>query len=86
MKGVLFLDFDGVLNTPAWCRAKAKCMPPPAAGTEFEPSMVAELNRILAACDLGIVVSSSWRLKPGIDLVAILQSNGVDWALNGIWA
>jgi hypothetical protein len=77
MSGLLFLDFDGVLNTISWCRAKSVGLPPGQALTEFMPQAVQQLNRILKACDVGIVVSSSWRLNPKLDLAAVLDANGV---------
>jgi hypothetical protein len=58
---VVFLDIDGVLNTPEdyarWALA---------AGAReeslFNPQLVARLNRITDATKADIVVSSSWRL------------------------
>lgn len=48
---VVFLDFDGVLTTPA---------------TQFgfgDPNCVRELNRITTITDARIVVSSTWRFQ-----------------------
>ena len=75
---MLFLDFDGVMNTPDWCRAKGAGLPAGQRMTEFAPAAIRELNRILRACDVAIVVSSSWRLEANLDLLKILEANGVD--------
>lgn len=55
---ILFLDIDGVLNsTPkdrdpkAWFKREA----------DFEPDLVARLNRVLKATRCDVVISSSWR-------------------------
>lgn len=77
MSGLLFLDFDGVLNTIAWCRAKSASLPPGQPLTEFMPQAVQQLNHILQTCGVGFVVSSSWRLNPKLDLAAILEANGI---------
>ena len=77
MNLILFLDFDGVLNTDGWCRAKAPGQTPGQRVPEFLPEAVHQLNRILSLGDVGIVVSSSWRLDAANDLPAILEANGV---------
>ena len=78
--GILFLDCDGVMNTVEWCRERAVGLRPDEYFTEFAPHTVAPLNRILAACNLGIVVTSAWRLDERNDLPAILERNGVERA------
>jgi hypothetical protein len=63
----VFLDIDGVLNTPddyaRWCNAKPSTFgPDDQAELLFNPQLVARLNRITEAASAQIVVSSSWRL------------------------
>lgn len=60
---VVFLDFDGVLNTEQYqARLAVEGKPTKDAwGHLFDPRAVANLRRILDATDAGIVISSSWR-------------------------
>jgi hypothetical protein len=85
----VFLDIDGVLNTPEdyarWALAAG-------AGEEslFNPQLVARLNRITDATKADIVVSSSWRLFYSVrgghsfaDLRGIFKRVGVAAAVLG---
>lgn len=60
---VIFLDFDGVLNTERYyARLMAEGKPTDDAwGALFDPEAVGNLRKILADTDARIVVSSSWR-------------------------
>ncbi len=60
---VIFLDFDGVLNTEQYqARLAVEGKPNKDAwGPLFDPRAVENLRRILDATDAAIVISSSWR-------------------------
>lgn len=60
---VIFLDFDGVLNTEQYQAQLAIDGKPTkdAWGPLFDPRAVANLRKILDATSVGIVISSSWR-------------------------
>lgn len=60
---IIFLDFDGVLNTEKYyCELKSKDLPSDDKyGQLFDPEAVANLRKIIDATDARIVVSSSWR-------------------------
>lgn len=60
---VIFLDFDGVLNTEQYQARLAIDGKPnkDAWGSLFDPRAVENLRRILDATDAAIVISSSWR-------------------------
>ena len=60
---VIFLDFDGVLNTEQYQAQLAIDGKPTkdAWGPLFSPCAVANLRKILDATKAGIVISSSWR-------------------------
>ncbi len=60
---IIFLDFDGVLNTEKYyCELKNKELPSnDKYGQLFDPKAVANLRKIIDATEARIVVSSSWR-------------------------
>lgn len=60
---VIFLDFDGVLNTEQYqARLSVEGKPNKDAwGPMFDPRAVDNLRRIIDATDAAIVISSSWR-------------------------
>ena len=62
-KPLLFLDFDGVLNTERhYAELKGNGQPyKDKYGPLFDPEAVANLQKIIKATDARIVVSSSWR-------------------------
>lgn len=59
---IIFLDFDGVLNTEKYyCELKSKGLPSDDKyGQLFDSEAVANLRKIIEATDARIVVSSSW--------------------------
>lgn len=62
-KPIIFLDFDGVLNTEQY-QARLAVYGKPAKdawGPLFDPRAVANLHKIVATTDARIVISSSWR-------------------------
>ncbi len=62
-KPIIFLDFDGVLNTEQYQARLAVDGKPvkDAWGSLFDPRAVGNLHKIVAATDARIVISSSWR-------------------------
>jgi hypothetical protein len=52
---IIFLDFDGVLNSHAWFAARRD-------STQLDPAAVALLNQLIERTDAQVVVSSSWRI------------------------
>lgn len=68
---VLFLDFDGVINT-FHSHTKGD-------GDTFSKLPCKNLNKLLSKVpDLQIVVSSAWRMHGVVRVVEILQKNGID--------
>ena len=57
MKKIIFLDFDGVLNTCWWERK----IPVDKYGYAFDPHAVANLAKIIDETGADIVISSSWK-------------------------
>ena len=57
MKKIVFLDFDGVLNTCMW---ESK-IPIEKYGYAFDPNAVANLAKIIEETGADIVVSSTWK-------------------------
>lgn len=53
MEKYIFLDFDGVLNTP-----KGK----------FDQKAIGKLRRLLERCDAKVIISSTWRLH-GVEYI-----------------
>jgi len=70
---VVFLDFDGVLNS----RASRKRCP----GVELDPFHVKFLNRITEVTGAVITISSSWRMAP--DAIPQLVGAGATAAIAG---
>lgn len=61
-EAIVFVDIDGVLNTPD-DYARLKTLPPDdRVELLFNPQLVARLNRITEVARASLVVSSSWRL------------------------
>ena len=71
---VIFLDIDGVLNTP------------PMYGKKIESENVSIFNKLIELLNkkynVEIVVSSSWRLSSGVN--KILRESGIKTKLKGI--
>lgn len=63
IRPVIFLDFDGVLNTEQYQAQLAieGKLGKDAWGPLFDPRSVANLRKILEATDAAIVISPSWR-------------------------
>lgn len=77
--GLIFLDFDGVLNHPGTWAGRVPLLPGQI-GVPVEPACMARLNRIVARTSAQIVISSSWRDVAGYRDLA------VDLALSGLAA
>lgn len=60
MSPILFLDIDGVLNSPAYARAE-RFERSINSRWPIDPACMARLNAVLAATGAAIVVSSAWR-------------------------
>jgi hypothetical protein len=80
---ILFLDFDGVLNSQAfweWCHAAGKT--PRETSDMLDPEAIKQLNRIVKTTGAHIVVSSSWRLFGDTNtpekLQAVLRLHGYE--------
>lgn len=83
MRRILFLDFDGVLNSVGFYTARQQRPPismPRNRHDDLDPEALARLKRIMEAVpDANIVVSSTWRLNtPVSDLRALLSPFGID--------
>ena len=66
---VIFLDFDGVLNTP---------------NGYWHPECMEQLNRIVKQTGAVIVVSSSWKISHGVDaLRELLKGNRFQGSIFG---
>jgi hypothetical protein len=66
MKPVVFLDFDGVMNSKMWFEThheELKDLPfLERASKELDPQLVARVKRIVDDADAEVVISSSWRI------------------------
>jgi hypothetical protein len=71
---ILFLDFDGVLNSAAFFRSPES---KDGEAGALDPKAVARLNTIIAKTGAKVVVSSSWRYGRSVaELQAILDERG----------
>ena len=78
---ILFLDFDGVLNSEAFFRAHGNRYLP----ETLDTLAVARLNAILARTGARVVVSSTWRLGYSqAELQAILERHGFAGEIIGV--
>lgn len=79
--GVLFLDFDGVLNSSNWYRARTRTPNPTQEEhhlNELDPSAVAQLSRIIRETNCSVVISSTWRRGNSVGyLIRILVKRGL---------
>lgn len=76
---ILFLDFDGVLNSKRWMATAGDVMPSSLLDhrNHVDMAAVARLERIVAATGAKVVISSTWRLiHPLSELKNILSKNG----------
>lgn len=73
---VLFLDFDGVLNSREWMLNRGAF---DEIGPRLDTEAVERLNGVLDETGAVVVVSSSWRNDASVDdLRGVLESNGFD--------
>jgi hypothetical protein len=72
-KPLLFLDFDGVLNSTSWAiRTKQRGI------WGIDPDTIPHLQRIVDETGCNIVVSSTWRIgRSRIELIEVLHSAGM---------
>jgi hypothetical protein len=71
---VIFLDFDGVLNSAQYLKSGRH---PDACGIGLDPFAVVRLRRLVHETDANIVVTSAWRTGRSIDnLSGLLQAAG----------
>jgi hypothetical protein len=76
---VIFLDFDGVLVTPASSFLRSST------GMVADPHAVDALNYLIAETGARIVITSTWRLEYSSDeLSELLRSWGVQGSILGI--
>ena len=70
---LIFLDFDGVLNSQFWyVRTNGS-----RGRDDLDTDAIGFLNNLIAATDAKVVVSSTWRLNRTVEeLQAILDRNG----------
>lgn len=72
---VIFLDFDGVLNSHRfWEECAERGLTPRETSDQLDPEAIKQLNRIVQATGCHIVVSSTWRLCKGTDTIELLQA------------
>lgn len=79
MPAVVFLDFDGVLNSERFVANNPAAAEPSAWWTaaSLDPSAVAHLNRLVTDGDAEVVVTSTWRKRIAPDeLQRLLESVG----------
>lgn len=84
---IIFLDFDGVLNTEAWQRhCMAHGLPTEDGfGPVFDPEAIANLKAIVDAVpDIGIVITSSWKWEGEEKMKQLWQERGLPGHLAGI--
>lgn len=78
---VLFLDFDGVLNSDLHIKRIRKGEP--SAVREIDSGCVDLLNKIIEETNCKIVISSSWRMHNSLDmLIEILIKSGLKYPDN----
>jgi len=79
---ILFLDFDGVLNSHAYQMSLSPAERKGVIG--LDPAAVARLNGLLTIENLEVVVSSTWRLLHEVPaLAAMLREHGFRGVVRG---
>jgi hypothetical protein len=73
---VIFLDIDGVLNNNSWLSNQQNY-------DKFCPNNVKIFNYLIKGTDAKVVISSTWRLYPHLDLKKIFKDQGVDCDIIG---
>ena len=88
---ILFLDFDGVLNSHRfWEKCAARGLTPAETSDQLDPDAIKRLNRIVKETPGGcmVVVSSTWRRLPETNtpekLEAVLKKFGYEGTVFGI--
>lgn len=83
---ILFLDFDGVLNSSTFRRDYRRGLADASLKAELSPVMVAHVNRICDATGALVVLSTAWRtyahLRPR--LIEFLESAGFTGTVIGM--
>lgn len=69
MKPVIFLDFDGVLNSLASTLALGGC-----GSRQFDPVCVRLMARLADAADAAVVISSAWRIGSNVEELRLILS------------
>jgi HAD domain in Swiss Army Knife RNA repair proteins len=70
---ILFLDFDGVINSDAWYEER------PFEGMHFDPNAIRRVEKICRLAGAQVVVSSTWRLlanRPNIRMASVEYVRG----------
>lgn len=87
MKKVIFLDFDGVLNTENY-QAKLRSEGKPQwddFGQVFDPEAVENLKMVLDAVpDTLLVINSSWKLEGHGKMKELCQTRGLPGKIRGV--
>ena len=87
MKKVIFLDFDGVLNTENY-QAKLRSEGKPQwddFGQVFDPEAVENLKMVLDAVpDTLLVINSSWKLEGHGKMKELWQTRGLPGKIHGV--
>jgi hypothetical protein len=74
---IIFLDFDGVLNSQLYYTSGRRDARKPGFDSDIDPQAVGYLNEIIKDTGAKVVVSSSWRHGRSVEeLQAILDNNG----------
>ena len=84
---VIFLDFDGVLNSSRYAASLCKAGKPTQDenGHElFDPATIKRFNRIVDETEAKIVLSSSWRYLGMTAIQAIWQERGLHGQIIGM--
>lgn len=85
MNPIIFLDFDGVLNSLAYARAHFERTGTPFGIIDIDRDAVARLNTLIERTGAEVVVSSSWRLGHSWDeLSEILRAKGFKGRVIGV--
>lgn len=80
---LVFLDFDGVLNSMAWFRSKH--MQTVTDQDQIDPAACGRVQELCDATNASIVISSTWRLMRKLPkLKALIQSKGLTAPVLGI--
>src|SRR4051812_35357809 len=83
MSKIIFLDFDGVLNSQLWYKARKTSQWRPG-DHDLSPDSVKLLNVLVKQTGAKVVVSSTWRLNRTVEeLQTILDGVGFDGEVIG---